>query len=69
MRELSRFQRFPAVLNLNRLGGKLKMKYFLWLIFVLFIGEIIYMIFFEELERLEKKKKYSVRKKSGRLKW
>lgn len=69
MRELSRFQRFPAVLNLNRLGGKLKMKYFLWLIFVLFIGEIIYMIFFEELERLEKKKKYSVRKKSGRFKW
>jgi len=48
------------------------MKYFLWLIFLLIIGEIIYLLFFkksEKPEKLTKKQKDSLRKKSGRLKW
>jgi len=69
MRKLSHFQRFPAVLNLNRLGGKLKMIYFLWLIFILFIGEVIYIIFFEKPEKLTRKQKNLIRKKSGRFRW
>ncbi|MBA7575877.1 hypothetical protein ES708_17713 [subsurface metagenome] len=45
------------------------MTYFRWLGFILFIGGVIYLIFFEKPEKPENKKKYSVRKKSGRFKW
>ncbi len=45
------------------------MIYFLWVIFILFIGRIIYLIFFEKPEKLTKKQRDSVRKKSGRFRW
>jgi len=49
------------------------MKYFLWLIFLLVIGEIIYLLFFkkpEKPEKLSKKQKDLIkRKKSGKLRW
>jgi len=45
------------------------MIYFLWLIFILFIGEVIYIIFFEKPKKPTRKQKNFVRKKSGRFKW
>jgi len=45
------------------------MKYFLWLIFLLFIGEIIYLLFFKKPEKLTKKQKDIIRKKSNRFRW
>ena len=45
------------------------MIYFLGVIFLLFIAGIVYMIFFEKPEKLTKKQKDLIRKKSGRFKW
>jgi len=45
------------------------MIYFLWLIFLLFLGQIIYMIFFEKPEKSTRGKRYFVRNKTNKLRW
>jgi len=45
------------------------MKYFLWLIFLLFIAKIVYVLFFKKPEKLTRKQKDLIRKKSGRFRW
>jgi preprotein translocase subunit SecG len=57
----------PFYLIINKKEGN-RMIYFLGVIFLLFTAGIVYLAF-KKPEKLTKKQRDSVRKKSGRLRW